>query len=89
MCVAQIKTRGVDQRTIAVFGSDFKTPQRRFRKSVFHGAALVGIVAIGAKGVIRSRQQHAWPGSFKTHDVAIAELAAIQTDIVRSDSRRK
>ena len=85
MRVAQVKARGVNQRPIAVFGGDFKTPEGRFREGVLDGAAFVGVVAVGAKSVIRSDQQNARSGSFETHDVAVTELAAIQTDIVRSD----
>src|SRR6266850_454696 len=85
MRVAQVKGGGVDQRPAAFFGRNFKSPQRRFGKSVFDRAAFVGVVAVRTKAVVRCYQQNAGPGAFEAHDVTLAKLASIQTDIVRTD----
>src|SRR5258706_186998 len=82
MSIAQKERGGVDQRPIAFFGADFKSPQSRFRESVLHRASFVSVVAVRAVTIVRCDQKHARPGPFKTHDIALSQLAAIQTDII-------
>src|SRR6059058_3436668 len=54
--IPQIKSRRVHERAIAIFGRDFKSPERRFGKRIFHRASFVGTLAGGAVGLIRSNQ---------------------------------
>ena len=72
MRIAQIKSSAVNQRAIAFFRRDFESPQRRFRESIFDGAAFVGMIAVSAKRFVRSDQQDPRPGAFKPNDVALA-----------------
>ena len=89
MHVAQIEIRGIDQGASALFRRDFKSPHRRFGEGVFHRTSLVSIVAVCAIAFVRRNQQHARPDALESHDMRLAHLSAIQTDIVRSDSRRQ
>src|SRR5947207_8389782 len=82
MNVAQVEVCRVDQHAISFFSSDVKSPQGRLCESVFYRDTLVGIVAARAKTVIRCNQQDTWSSAIETNDRAVAELSAIETDIV-------
>src|SRR5205085_3021280 len=82
MNVAKVEVRRVNQDAIPFFGRDLESPQRRFSECVFYCDALIGIVADRAKVVIRRDQQDSWSTPIKTHDRAVAELSAIEADIV-------
>src|SRR5437763_9709848 len=87
--IRQIKSRRVYERAIAIFGRDFKSPQRRFGERIFDSASFVGALAGGAIGLIRGNQQNLRPDAFEAHDVVLSELATVQADVVRSDSCRQ
>src|SRR5712691_9514711 len=86
MNVAQIESSGVNQRAIAFFGGDFKSPQRRFGECVPDGATLVGIIAVRAKRLVRSDQQNLRADALETHDMTLSKLAAVQTKVVRTNA---
>src|SRR5436309_4249167 len=57
MNVAQIKSSRINQRAIAFFRRNFKSPNDGFRESVLNRAALVSIVTVRAKRFVRSNQR--------------------------------
>src|SRR5512132_2387391 len=87
MNVAYVKTRRIDEDVIAFFSRVLEPPQRRFCERVAYCQTLVGIVCRCAKVVVGRNQQDARAGAIESNDSAPAELAAIETDVVRSDSR--
>lgn len=89
MNVAQKEVGGVDEYSIAFFGCDFKSPKSRFSERFFYRESLVLVVRRGAEIVVRSDEQDTWSNSIETHDCAVAELSAIETDVVRTDSGRQ
>src|SRR5688572_26803585 len=85
--VAQIKIGRVHKHASALLGCDFETPQRGFSKRVFHRKPFIRVIAVRAKTIIRRDEQHAWSTAIETHDRAVAELTAIESDVVRADAR--
>src|SRR6185503_3664515 len=84
--VAQEEARRIYQNTIAIFGGNFESPERRFGKCIFHCQALVGIVGAGAETIVRRHQQDTWSNAIEPNDIAITELGAIEANVVPSNT---
>ena len=82
MNVAQVEVCRINENAIAFFSGDFEAPQRRLCKCISHCQTLVGVIARGAEIVVRRNQQNAWPSAIETDNRAVAELTAIETDVV-------
>src|SRR5437867_43247 len=89
MHVTQIEIRGIDQRAVTIFSSDFKSPERRFSKRILDRSPLVTVVAVRAEFLVRRYQQNLRTRALESHDVALSQLPSIQTDIVGTDSSRQ
>src|ERR1700732_1530519 len=84
--IAKKKISGVHQGAAVLFGGDREAPKSRLREGIVDGAELVGIVADGAIVQIRLNEQNLGAAALEAHDARIAELAAIEADVVRSDA---
>src|SRR5688572_15932443 len=89
MNVAQVKRSGVDQDASLFFCCDFEAPQRRLGKRVFHCISLVCVVAERAEPVVACDEQHTRAAAIETDDGAVAELSAVEPDVVRADAGRQ
>ena len=64
-------------------------PQHRGRERVLGGAALVGVAGVGHVAGVVGHQQQPVAGATEARDVLLADLPAIQADVVRADSARQ
>src|SRR5262249_5871618 len=84
--IAKEEIGRVHERMVLLFRADGESPKHGFRKGIANGAALVCIVANRAIVEILMNQQHFWPAAVEADDARSPELAAVQSDVVRSDS---
>src|SRR6185369_16983309 len=80
--VTQIKSRRVNQHPITFLSGNFEAPQCRLRKRISNCESFVCVVTDRAEVVVRRDQQDSWYSAVKTDDSTVAELTAIETDVV-------
>ena len=84
--IAQEEIGGIDEDILAFFGGHGETPQRRFGERIADGAALVRVVGHGAIFKILFDKEDLGPAAFESDDGGFAKLAAVESDVVRTDS---
>ena len=77
----------VHQHAAARFGGDGKAPQHRAGESVAHRTHLVRVRGGRAERVVGLDHEHLRTHAFEHHDVRVRESAAVEADVVRSQSR--
>ena len=75
--------------TRTLFGFHSETPDDRLREGFFHCPAFQRVVGDGAIALVRLDQEHLRAVADKANHKRSADLAAIETDIVRSHTGRK
>ncbi len=87
--VAHQEVGGIDEHAAVGFGANRKAPQHRRGEGFFDRAALIGIGAERAIGVVRLDHQHLRADAPERDDVLRAQLAAVEADVVRAESCRE
>ena len=86
--VPQDEVGAVHQHGAVALGLDFETPDDRLGEGLFHRPPLIGVVADGAKAVVRLDHQEPRTDPVEPNDLFAPQLAPIKPDIVRADTRR-
>ena len=89
MRIAQEKICRVHQRVILFLCFHLETPQRGLRKRIVDRAPFVGIVAHCAVFEVFLDQQYLRPAPLEAHDACPSQLPAVQSNVIRTDPRRK
>ena len=89
MRIAQIKIRRIHQHVPILFRRRRESPYHRLRKRIMHRALFIRIIAHRAKIQILFNQQNLRPTPFEPHNPRRAQLPAIQSNVVRTNSRRQ
>jgi len=89
MGVPQKEVSGVHQHTIIVIGLHRESGDCRFRKRILHCSSFRCVVGGRTKRVVRLDQQHLVTDAFKPYNARVPKLAAIETNVVRSQARRQ
>ena len=88
--VAQHELGGVEQRrSVFVLGGDLESPEHGTGEGVGHRAAFVLVVAERPVARVLLHQQHLRPHPLESRQVGSADLAAVEPDVVRPETRRQ